>query len=68
MIMPFSYIYQNISIFCRGYDSVGVCVYDGGNGYDVIGGCVYDVSSAYDDVGGCGFFLFFIHLQKLSLS
>ena len=38
------------------------------SGYDVVGGCVYDGSSAYDDVGGCGFFLYFIHLQKFSLS
>ena len=53
---------------CSGYDVVGVCVYDGGSGYDVVGGCVYDGSSAYDDVGGCGFFLYFIHLQKFSLS
>ena len=52
------------SFFCNGYDSVGVCVYDGGSGYDVGGGCVYDGSSDYDDVGGCGFFLYFIHLQK----
>ena len=47
--------------FCSGYDSVGVCVYDGGSGYDVVGGCVYDGSSAYDDVGGCGFFLYFMN-------
>ena len=40
--------------FCSGYDSVGVCVYDG--------------SSAAADVGGCRFFLYYIHLQKFSLS
>ena len=39
--------------FCSGYDSVGVCVYDG--------------SSAAAD-GGCRFFLYYIHLQKFSLS
>ena len=40
--------------FYVGYDSVGVCVYDG--------------SSAYDVVGVCGFFLYFIHLQKFRIS
>ena len=28
----------------------------------------YDGGSSYDVVGGCGFFLYFIHLQKFSLS
>ena len=51
--------------FCSGYDSVGVCVYDGGSGYDVVGGCVYDGSSAYDDVGGCRFFSLFHTLTKV---
>ena len=51
------------SFFCSGYDSVGVCVYDGGSGYDV-GGGVYDGGCGYDVGGGCGFFLYFIHLQK----
>ena len=50
-----------------GYDGVGVGVYDGGSCYDVVGVGVYDGGSAYDD-GGCGFFLYFIRLQKFSLS
>ena len=54
--------------FCSGYDSVGVCVYDGGSGYDVVGGCVYDGNSAYDDVGGCGFFLLLLLLLLLRSS
>ena len=29
-------------LFFCGYDSVGVCVYDGGSGYDSVGVCVYD--------------------------
>ena len=53
---------------CSGYDITCIGVYAGGSGYDGVCVCIYDGGSAYDDVGGCGFFLYFIRLQKFSLS
>ena len=65
----FFFFYDSVGVCVydggSGYDVVGVCIYDGGSGYDVVGGCGYDGSSAFDDVGGCGFFSLFHTFTKV---